>query len=196
MSGVSRGCSGCILCQKRLRLRWKVDECKPLVEGAAPRAGPRRDPGHARGRAVQVDLMKHMLKAPGTKRFKLQCGILLSTFAFTFNLRRHTVATMPLPAAGGALKLNVGQSGFYRTVYDEAARGALMTALPGLAEVDRVGQGRTLVHFSAQLKRVLSHRGAFRDCLGGVQEMSGGIKKYQEGACSGCILCQKRLRLS
>ena len=48
-------------------------------------------------------------------------------------------ATMPLPAVGGALKLNVGQSGFYRTVYDDAARGALMTALPGLAEVDRVG---------------------------------------------------------
>jgi len=30
LSGVSRGCLGCILCQKRLRLSWKVDECKPL----------------------------------------------------------------------------------------------------------------------------------------------------------------------
>ena len=29
-------------------------------------------------------------------------------------------------------------------------------------------QGLTLVHFSAQLTRILSDRGAFRDCLGGV----------------------------
>ena len=29
-------------------------------------------------------------------------------------------------------------------------------------------QGLTLVHFSAQLKRILWDRGAFRDCIGGV----------------------------
>jgi hypothetical protein len=29
-------------------------------------------------------------------------------------------------------------------------------------------QGLTLVHFSAQLKRIVSDRGAFRDCFGGV----------------------------
>ena len=28
------GCLGCILCQKRLRLSWKLDECKPLVRPA------------------------------------------------------------------------------------------------------------------------------------------------------------------
>ena len=28
-----RGYSGCILCQKRLRLSVKVDECKPLAVG-------------------------------------------------------------------------------------------------------------------------------------------------------------------
>jgi len=27
-----RGCLGCVLCQKRLRLSWKLDECKPLPE--------------------------------------------------------------------------------------------------------------------------------------------------------------------
>jgi len=33
-----------------------------------------------------------MLKPPGTKHLKLECGILLSTFAFKFNLRRcHVV---------------------------------------------------------------------------------------------------------
>jgi hypothetical protein len=29
MGGI-RGCPGCILCQKRLRLSLKVDECRPL----------------------------------------------------------------------------------------------------------------------------------------------------------------------
>ena len=42
------------------------------------------------GRAVQVDPMKPNLKPPGTKRLKLNCGILLSTYAFKFNLRRYT----------------------------------------------------------------------------------------------------------
>jgi len=44
------------------------------------------------GRAVHVDPIKPTLKAPGTKSLKLNC-ILLSSFAFKFNLRRYeTVA--------------------------------------------------------------------------------------------------------
>jgi len=39
------------------------------------------------GREVQVDPIKPMLKAPGSKRVKLQCDILLATSAFKFNLR-------------------------------------------------------------------------------------------------------------
>jgi len=39
-------------------------------------------------------------------------------------------------------------------------------ALPGLQLAGY--QGLTLVYFSAQLKRILSDRGAFRDCSGGV----------------------------
>ena len=37
VNGGITGCLrvGCILCQKRLRLSWKVDECKPLVAGGA-----------------------------------------------------------------------------------------------------------------------------------------------------------------
>jgi aminopeptidase N len=67
-------------------------------------------------------------------------------------LRAEGFATVPgvLDAATGAfdvaaadrekpLKLNVGQSGFYRVVYDENARARLMRALPGMSEVDRVG---------------------------------------------------------
>ena len=40
-------------------------------------------------------------------------------------------------------------------------------------------QGLTLVHFSAQRKRILWDRGAIRGCLGGFQELSGGVKEYQ-----------------
>ena len=35
--------------------------------------------------------MKSMLKAPGTKRLKLNCDELLSSFAFKFNLRRYAM---------------------------------------------------------------------------------------------------------
>jgi len=48
----------------------------------------------AHGRAVQVDPIKPMLKAPGYKRLKLNydrlLSILLSNFAFKFNLRRYS----------------------------------------------------------------------------------------------------------
>jgi hypothetical protein len=42
------------------------------------------------GMAVQVDPIKHPLKAPGTRRSKLKCDELLSSVAFDFNLRRYT----------------------------------------------------------------------------------------------------------
>jgi hypothetical protein len=35
--------------------------------------------------------MKPILKPPGTEHLKLKCDVLLSTFAFKFNLRRYTV---------------------------------------------------------------------------------------------------------
>jgi hypothetical protein len=39
--------------------------------------------------AVQVDPMKSTLKAPGSKRLKLEQEKLLQNFDFKFNLRRH-----------------------------------------------------------------------------------------------------------
>jgi hypothetical protein len=42
------------------------------------------------GKAVQVGSMKFTLKAPGTKRLKVRCDMLLSTSAFEFSLRRYT----------------------------------------------------------------------------------------------------------
>jgi len=43
------------------------------------------------GMAVQVEPMKPLLKAPGTKRLKLEYDELLSSFAFKFNVRRYTL---------------------------------------------------------------------------------------------------------
>jgi hypothetical protein len=42
---------------------------------------------------VQVDLIKPTLKAPGTKRLKLEYDGLLSDFAFKFNLRCYNKET-------------------------------------------------------------------------------------------------------
>jgi len=44
-----------------------------------------------RGRAVQVNPIKPTLKAPGSKRLKLEHEKLLSDFAYNFNLRRYSV---------------------------------------------------------------------------------------------------------
>jgi len=44
------------------------------------------------GRVVQVDPIQTTLKAPGTKRLKLRCVEVLSSFAFKFNLRRYCLA--------------------------------------------------------------------------------------------------------
>ena len=41
---------------------------------------------------MQVDPIKPTLKAPGAEHLKLKCDILLSNFAFKFNLRRYTKA--------------------------------------------------------------------------------------------------------
>jgi hypothetical protein len=38
----------------------------------------------------RLTLSKPVLKPPGTQRLKLNCHMLLSTFAFIFNLRRYT----------------------------------------------------------------------------------------------------------
>ena len=46
--------------------------------------------GEMLGRAMQVDPMKPTLKAPGPKHLKLNCDILLSSFAFKFYLRRYS----------------------------------------------------------------------------------------------------------
>jgi hypothetical protein len=151
---VYSGIHGCSLRQKRLRLSWKVDECKPLTYGTstadkasggspaslavsnvewvvstAPAVFSRdvtlaegatvviqldgadadgdavdvvitRPPQPAHGRTVQVDPIKFMLKAPGSKRLKLNCDALLSTSAFKLNVRHYSTACWCTRPAG------------------------------------------------------------------------------------------------
>jgi len=58
---------------------------------------------------VQFDPIKPMLKAPGTKRLKLNCDETLSSFAFNFNLRCHT-------KDGELAVMSGGEDGFVRKV--------------------------------------------------------------------------------
>jgi len=60
------------------------------------------------------------------------------------------------------------------------------------------GQGLTLVHFSAQRKPFLWDRGCSQGLFRGCSGVVGGLYRRCLGirGCLGCILCQKRLRLS
>ena len=76
-----------------MKISSQVSEREPLAAGSAASGAHRervrapRAVARAPGRAVQVDTIKPMLKAPVPKRLKLKYDKLLSTFAFNFNLR-------------------------------------------------------------------------------------------------------------
>ena len=76
-----------------------MDDCKLLTIGAQGRAlchGVQ-----LRGRVVQVDPIKHALKAPEIKRLKLKSDYPLSNFAFKYiNAHRYTVAVVAAAAVG------------------------------------------------------------------------------------------------
>jgi hypothetical protein len=54
------------------------------------------------GEAVQIDPIKPTLKAPGTKRLKLEHGEAPSHFGFKINLRRYTAGGTATPSPGAA----------------------------------------------------------------------------------------------
>jgi len=73
-----------------------VDERGPCTVDAAPLlVGILTTLRQFHGRAVHVDPMKPTLKAPGTRRLKVKHDEPLSTFAFSFNLRRCTTRSTP-----------------------------------------------------------------------------------------------------
>jgi hypothetical protein len=63
---------------------------------------------------VQVDPIKPTLKAPGSKRLKLEREKMLSYYAFKFNLRRYILARLP----------SVGVTGFVRVGGEGGKAGA------------------------------------------------------------------------
>jgi len=65
---------------------------------------------------VQVEPIKHTLKAPGTKQLKLKCDEPLSNFAFGLNLRRYTVARRVLRHSGGGSARRSGVLGGARVL--------------------------------------------------------------------------------
>ena len=74
-----------------------------------------------------------------------------------------------------------------RTLAQSGARPS--TSQVSRAAADAAAQGRTLLHFSAQLEHFLRDRALFRGCSGGVYEVVRGIR-----GCLWCVLCHKRLR--
>ena len=77
------------------------------VEPRRPAAGLRVQRQDC-GKAVLVDTIKPTLKAPVTKRLKLNCNESLSIFAFNSNLRHYTVRVWD-PTAGTELARLVGR---------------------------------------------------------------------------------------
>ena len=69
-----------------------------------------------RGRVVQVDPIKPKLKAPATKRLKLECDKQLSSFAFKFNLHCYPVADSRFGAAACVPSNRPGTAGSNRGV--------------------------------------------------------------------------------
>jgi hypothetical protein len=115
----------------------------------------------ARGGAVQLDPIKHTLKAPGTERLKLKYDEPLSKVTFKFNLRRYNVG----PAADGDDPAqdsdgeDVSVEGvvsqlleLVMTLVEHPRLGGILT--PGLGDMvyQTLGQGLTLAHFRAQLE--------------------------------------------
>ena len=68
-------------------MTWRALSAWPNV------AAEREAPQLQRGRAVQVDPIKHMLKAPRINPLKLKYDTQVSSFALKLDLRRYSVAT-------------------------------------------------------------------------------------------------------
>ena len=96
-----------------------------------------RDASHAMfpfGRAVQVDPIKHKLKAPGTNLLTLEYDDLLSTLAFTFNLRHHTSATITAACAPSASAPSTSAAG--RGLCNELSTNTQYTYDPRISPPD------------------------------------------------------------
>jgi len=97
------------------------------------------------GEAVQVEPMKSKLKAPGTKRLKLNHDIMLSSFAFKFNLRLYTLAVPCRKSSPLSVTSSHSNRRFHRRL--------LFVLLASSSSDSPTGENQgppPLVHFSAQ----------------------------------------------
>jgi hypothetical protein len=81
--------------------------------------------------------MKPKLKLPGTKRLRRKCDILLSTFAFKFNLRRYIKGLVMEYLAPGEWKSLGGPPNFNTVTRDKYPLGMRRSA----AEIVAVARG-------------------------------------------------------
>ena len=91
---------------------------------------------------MQVHPIQPKLKPPGSKRLKLKCDALLSTFAFKFNLRRYIKAIRKAARKQARAQMSAAGAG--------GGGGGGGSALVG----GRRRQGLTLVHFQLNLSCV------------------------------------------
>jgi hypothetical protein len=79
---------------------------------------------------VQVEPIKPVLKAPGTKCLKLKCDEPLSSFDFNFNLRHYTVVDCVDGSRAAGLALCTAFA-----AHDGLASAAAAAGFPGLPEL-------------------------------------------------------------
>jgi len=131
--------------------------------------GRRADARGAHGTAAQVDHIKLTLKAPGTKRLKRKYDRSLSTLLSN----SPCAATTRCASTPHTRSATTGATTASRTEPGPSRCGHRWMTPSGAAtsswrRLTTYWSGLTLVHFSAQLKRILWERGAFSCCLGSV----------------------------
>ena len=109
-----------------------------------------------------------------------------NTVLDTVSLQRPTSQMLMVIIVGPLLESSLSAMNLSCSVLGTSNTAHLLSA---------ASQGLTIVNFSAQRKPFLQNRGyvweLLRGCLGGIKEVIGVVT-----GCVGCILCQKRLRLS
>ena len=139
--------------EQAVMLRYHVQRvCRPCVTARGYWPSPPAASRTSRGRAVQVDPIKPIWKAPKTKRLKLKYDEPPSKFAFKFNVRRYNVGA---PAARIPLATPQGD----KTILEQGHEEFL---------VEPQGRGFHSSTFRLSLSDFCGTGGAFRGCVGDV----------------------------
>jgi aminopeptidase N len=90
-----------------------------------------------------LDQVRFVLNDPTAKPLKWRIPVTYArTDALQGTIAVHLLepsgAELPLPKGSGPVKLNVGETGYYRVLYDDVTFGSLVAQLPGLPEADQL----------------------------------------------------------